>query len=55
MILAKANLSCDCSFVVLATVIMVVNHDYSVITIVIYGRKTFAVQTIDGINTYIGE
>ena len=34
MILAKASLNYDCSFIVLATVIMIIN----------YNRKTFIVQ-----------
>jgi hypothetical protein len=34
MTLAKASLSCDCSFIVLATVITIVNYD----------RRTFKVQ-----------
>jgi hypothetical protein len=32
------------SFIVLATVIMIVNYDSTVITIVNYDRKTFIVQ-----------
>jgi hypothetical protein len=35
MILAKASLNCDCSFIVLATVITIVN----------YNHKTFIAQT----------
>jgi hypothetical protein len=38
MILAKANLSCDRSFIVLATVITMVNYDH----------KTFIVQATGG-------
>jgi hypothetical protein len=40
----KASLSCDCSFIVLATVITIVNYNCTVITIVNYDHKTFIVQ-----------
>ncbi len=32
------------TFIVLATVIMIINYDRTVITIINYGRKTFIVQ-----------
>jgi hypothetical protein len=32
------------SFILLATVIMIVNYDHTVITIVNYNRKTFIIQ-----------
>jgi hypothetical protein len=53
MILAKARIvNYDSriliySFIVLATVIMVLNYDHTVITIVNYDRKTFIVQVTD--------
>jgi hypothetical protein len=52
MILAKASLNYDHSFIVLATVIRIVNYDHktvivlaTVIRIVNYDRKTFIVQS----------
>jgi hypothetical protein len=36
--------SYDCSFIVQATVIMIVNYNCTVITIVNYDHKTFIVQ-----------
>jgi hypothetical protein len=44
MILAKASLSCDCSFIVLASVIMIVNYGLTVIMTVNYDRQTIIVQ-----------
>jgi len=44
MILAKASLTCDRSFIALATVIMIINCDPTVITIIHYDCKTFIVQ-----------
>jgi hypothetical protein len=35
------------SFIVLATVIMIINYDHTAITIVNYDRKTFIVQATD--------
>jgi hypothetical protein len=45
MILAQASLSCDRSFIALATVIMIKNYDPTVITIIHYDCKNFIVQT----------
>ena len=39
------------SFIVLATVIMIVNYDCAVITIINYDRKTFIVQATDQART----
>jgi hypothetical protein len=47
MILAKTSLSFDFSFIVLATVITIVNCDPTVIMIVKYDHKTFIVQATD--------
>ena len=44
MIIAKASLSCDRSFIVQATVITIVIYDQTVITIVNYDGKAFIVQ-----------
>jgi hypothetical protein len=44
MFLAKATLSCNCSFIVLATVITIVNYDSTVLTILNYDHKSFIVQ-----------
>ncbi len=40
------------SVIVLATVIMIVNYDCTVITIVNYNHKTFIVQATDVINLF---
>jgi hypothetical protein len=46
MILAKATFSCDCSFIVLAIVIMIVNYDSTVLSILNYDHKSFIVQFV---------
>jgi hypothetical protein len=46
MILAKTSLSFDCSFIVLASVITIVNYDFTVIMIVNYDRKPFIVHPL---------